>query len=55
MKTQTTTERALTFLIEHFYGIGEEHDDFKEGMKSVNYLEKVINPKTHSLKTGGRN
>ena len=30
MKTQPTTEKALTFLIEHFYGIGEEHNDFQE-------------------------
>ncbi len=48
MKTQkpnfkfVSPEQALDFLKEHFYGIGEEHNDFQEGIKAVDYLENSI-------------
>ena len=50
MKTQTPTEKALAFLRNHFWGIGEDHPDFQEGIQAVDCLEKSI-PCKHSQLT----
>tara|TARA_B100001250_G_scaffold393335_1_gene396037 strand:+ start:2300 stop:2482 length:183 start_codon:yes stop_codon:yes gene_type:complete len=60
MQIQTPKERALDMLRNHFWGIGEEHPDFKEGMKAVNCLEELLKTLDELLafnpeKTGGRN
>jgi len=38
----STKDQAFDFLCKHFDGIGEEHPDYQEGIKAVNYLESYI-------------
>ena len=42
MNPKLKNPKAIAFLSHHFYGLGENHPDYQEGIEAIKTLKKYI-------------